>query len=69
MESDGYSDMDYSSENKDNDAEWMFCLGLLSEDTSGEKWIRCYQYLKWSDEACSNSDKNKNFVCDFYLSG
>lgn len=51
----------------DADTECMFCNGLYSSDTQGEQWIRCMKCYKWSHEDCANSDKKKNYICDFCL--
>ncbi|XP_072380823.1 uncharacterized protein [Diabrotica undecimpunctata] len=57
------SDMDVDDE--DGDTECMFCDSLYSEDTHGEKWIRCIKCFKWCHEMCANADKKKTYICDF----
>lgn len=57
------SDMDAS----DVDVECVFCNGYFSEDVRGEKWIRCRKCFRWVHEECANSEKNKEYICEFCM--
>lgn len=47
--------------NDDNDAECLFCTGLFSQDTHGEKWGKCIQCYRWAHEECG-ADEDP-FIC------
>lgn len=64
---DDVSDMDCDI--GEEEAECMFCSGLLSEDTSGEQWIQCSECFRWAHADCANIDKEDTYICDFCLDG
>ncbi|KAJ9601585.1 hypothetical protein L9F63_000257 [Diploptera punctata] len=45
----------------DADAECLFCTGLYSEDTRGEKWAQCINCHRWAHEDCGAHEEP--FVC------
>ncbi|KAJ9589286.1 hypothetical protein L9F63_017531 [Diploptera punctata] len=47
----------------DADAECLFCTGLYSEDTRGEKCAQCIDCHRWAHEDCGADEEP--FVCLF----
>ncbi|CAH2092167.1 unnamed protein product [Euphydryas editha] len=48
----------------DNDAECLVCQKFFSQDTKGEKWIRCTKCFQWMHEDCVENP-GVNFTCAF----
>ncbi|KAF5299184.1 hypothetical protein FQA39_LY02357 [Lamprigera yunnana] len=59
-------DTDDDVDENEEDAECLYCNGLFSQDTRGDKWIRCSLCFRWCHEECAESDK-KAFVCEICL--
>ncbi|KAF5299759.1 hypothetical protein FQA39_LY11429 [Lamprigera yunnana] len=59
-------DTDDDVDENEEDAECLYCNGLFSQDTRGDKWIRCSLCFRWCHEECAGSDK-KAFVCEICL--
>ncbi|KAF5295304.1 hypothetical protein FQA39_LY13169 [Lamprigera yunnana] len=57
-------DTDDDVDENEEDAECLYCNGLFSQDTRGDKWIRCSLCFRWCHEECAESDK-KAFVARF----
>ncbi|KAF5283192.1 hypothetical protein FQA39_LY17384 [Lamprigera yunnana] len=59
-------DTDDDVDENEEDAECLYCNGLFSQDTRGDKWIRCSLCFRWCHDECAGSDK-KAFVCEICL--
>lgn len=63
-----YSVNDSTDESPDRsqneNAKCLYCDGLFSEDTHGEKWIQCAPCRRWAHEECAGIEGN-HFVCEF----
>lgn len=44
------------------DAECPYCSGNFSQDTRGEKWVKCQVCFKWTHEDCGEVASNR-FLC------
>ncbi|XP_069669360.1 uncharacterized protein [Periplaneta americana] len=59
MQSIDSSDSEF--EGNDDDAECLFCTGLFSDDTRGEKWVQCSKCRRWAHEDCGADEEH--FIC------
>jgi len=53
--SDTYLDVpsaDDWTEEEEQDADRVFCIGRLSDDRTVEVWIQCAKYCRWSHTIC-----------------
>ncbi|KAL1514397.1 hypothetical protein ABEB36_003658 [Hypothenemus hampei] len=62
-------DTDDDMDKEEEDAECLYCNNFFSEDSNGEKWIRCKKCFRWSHEECAGIDKKDTFVCEICLNG
>jgi hypothetical protein len=53
---------DSTEEDKEQDADCVFCIGLFSEDHMGEEWIQCAKYFIWVHTFCAGM--GEDFVCE-----
>ena len=49
------------TEEEEQDADCVFCIGRLSEDRTVEVWIRCTKYCRWLHTVCDCMEED--FVC------
>jgi len=46
------------TEEEEQDADCVFCIGRLSEGRTVEVWIRCAKYCRWSHTICDFMEKD-----------
>jgi hypothetical protein len=53
---------DSTEENKEQDADCVFCTGRYFEDHSEEDYMRCMKCFRWAQKLCGGMDED--FVCE-----
>jgi len=51
-----------TEEDDEQDADYLYCTGLFSEDHSGEDWIRCAKCFRWAHTLYAGVEED--FVCE-----
>jgi len=47
-----------------DDAKFLYCEGLFSEDVHGEQWIQCVSCSRWAHEEFAGIETDI-FICEF----
>ena len=54
--------VDDSTEEEEQDADSVFCIGRSSVHHNVEEWIRCAKYFRWAHKICVGVEED--FVCE-----
>jgi hypothetical protein len=53
---------DNFTEEEEQDADCVFCIGRFCEDHNVKEWIRCEKYFRWAHILCIGMEED--FVCE-----
>ncbi|KAJ8874622.1 hypothetical protein PR048_025488 [Dryococelus australis] len=53
-----------SHEDKDDDAECIYCHDFFPQNKKGEVWVRCTKCFKWYHDQCAQVTDWKSFICE-----